>query len=452
MKLPDAQNIETAAPGAGPQATQVASIAPVGGAITRIGEALVERADRRAAYQLSRAKTDFLRRKLQLENKFDGDRDWKTLPKRYEDGLREHLNSSAKMIDNEAARSAFINKLDLSVMQGVEAQKEFAFGIERDEAIANLNEDLIGLEEAGLVGDHEQAISTASDYLAGMVEAGYMDAAKAGATERAWKDRFAANKINLMPARQRLEALEQPFGQNLPMAMRETIRKDAEAELVEEEAIEFVDGLMDLSPSQARTQLRGIQDKELRLEAEQRYKREWAFQKQVEQDADDQLFDQYAMPVVMGEMKVDEIPRSILEGMGPQMVRQLQSWEVGEGKTETYPEFYFEFNEAMSGGDVRGARQLVRDYYEVGQISRADLEQYLRLSTEDEAGEIPAAKSIFSTQQQINRAATQAGLEDKEDIGTLMGSMNEWEMQFQEREQREPTDRERQEESGRAGR
>ena len=37
------------------------------------------------------------------------------------------------------------------------------------------------------------------------------------------------------------------------------------------------------------------------------------------------------------------------------------------------------FNEAMSGGDVRGARQLVRDYYEVGQISRADLEQYLRL-------------------------------------------------------------------------
>ena len=57
------------------------------------------------------------------------------------------------MIDNEAARSAFINKLDLSVMQGVEAQKEFAFGIERDEAIANLNEDLIGLEEAGLVGD-----------------------------------------------------------------------------------------------------------------------------------------------------------------------------------------------------------------------------------------------------------------------------------------------------------
>ena len=67
------------------------------------------------------------------------------------------------------------------------------------------------------------------------------------------------------------------------------------------------------------------------------------------------------------------------------------------------------------------------------------------MSTEDEAGEIPAAKSIFSTQQQINRAATQAGLEDKEDIGTLMGSMNEWEMQFQEREQREPTDRERQE-------
>ena len=55
-----------------------------------------------------------------------------------------------------------------------------------------------------------------------------------------------------MPARQRLEALEQPFGQNLPMAMRETIRKDAEAELVEEEAIEFVDGLMDLSPSQAK--------------------------------------------------------------------------------------------------------------------------------------------------------------------------------------------------------
>lgn len=445
MRLPDKQDIQRQAPQAPATTIEgIANTSSIGGAVSNVGAALGQAADRRANFDQARAKADFLRRKTVLEGEFGNDRDWETMPGRYEDAIRKGLNESAQMIRDERSRALFMEQAQVSIEEGMNARRADAFLIERDEARAGVNENLNELNESALVGDLEEAYATVGALLEGAVEAGYYGAEEAGKVERAWKDTFASSKIALMPPRQRVDALSQPWAQNIPVETRAKLLEDARKDQIEEDAIDLVDEMiasgMDMTASNKA--LRSIEDKELRKEAERR--RDYVFRQRetAKVERQDQVFEGYGMKVLMGESMVSDIPRDQLDFLDVSQVEALKRAEASRLKGETVTtdrEVVAEFYELYTQGKYEMARNLLYDNSD--RFADADFKSLLsKAAKPDENSDPFAIESARTLTQSIDQVLDGAGLNSKKHKGEMLLKYDGLYQQYQRSTGKEPDD------------
>ena len=234
MRLPDSRNIQRVVPTAGGRIVTDDSTIQIGSAVRGVGAAMADESERRANFQISKARTAFLKAQADQDKQFEEDRDYEDMDTRYEEGLRKSLGEIGKGIKNERARTLFTEQMEGQVLNGVERTRGRARGIERDVERANVSENLNILNETALnAADPSAAIAEVGNLLEGAVEAGYYTAQEAASIDRGWRDRQAATRISMMEPQAALDALEAPWAENLPTELRFDLTTKAEATLAQ---------------------------------------------------------------------------------------------------------------------------------------------------------------------------------------------------------------------------
>ena len=407
-------------------------------------------ADRRTEYQVAQARAALLTGQAQREEALATDRDYEDLPERYETDVREQLQSAAEQIKDRRARNAFIElEGEGRVQEGLSRARSRAFEVEADIGRNQTNESLNALNKAGINGpDPQDAIDTVDDILVGAVEAGYYDAEQAGNMGRAWRDQFAIDKIASMPPQRRLEALNQPWAENLPASTRARLLEQAEADQREVAAVMAVDDLIDrgLSRSEGRRELRKIEDVDLRKDAEGRFDYELRQREAEETDAQTDIIERRHMDIRSGKLRVSDLPRDEVEALTASQVSGLQSLEAGafSAAVRTDRTALAQVYDLIDAGDMGVARRFVLE--NADRFSDGDFEQYLGKTASDNPN---AIESIRSTNQMLGQIVTDAGITNKDKAaaakGEIYAQVDAWQMGFQREQGREPSDAELQE-------
>ena len=310
MRLPDSEDIQRLIPdGTAPVAR--AGDVSVGSGLQALGGGLNQIADRRASFEVASARSDFLARKVEQDNAYDQDTDFATIPDRYETGVREARDRAAETITNPRARALFMEQTEPSIQAGVEQAQARAFQIEADQGRAKINEQLNALNSAGLSGDPMQALTTMEDLLAGGLEAGYYSAEDAGRLDRAWRDKFATNRVMMLEPSKRLEALQQPWAANLPAEVRIELVDAAREDARRETAVDTLDDMLarGLSMTEMDREIRAIDDLDLRREVEAR--RDYELDQRTAREAEtaDVIYEEWGDKIRFGQATVLDIPR-----------------------------------------------------------------------------------------------------------------------------------------------
>lgn len=423
MKLPDNTSLQRVIPDGTSAPVRGANIS-LGGDTAELGAGLQQVTDRRAAFDSAKAKAAFLKAKTIQDNAFDQDRDYETIPERYEQTVREAMEESAKGIRSSRARAMFLEENDVLIQSGIERMQAKAFEVEKDEARSSVNEQLNDLNAVGLQGDPFAAIETMQSLLSGGVEAGYYSAEDAGKVDRAWRDTFAANKVASMPADKRIEALSQPWAANLPPSVRMRLTDEAEADARRDRAVEIVDGYMaqGMDLGVMRREIRQIEDRKLREEVEARRDYEFRQREDAKVEDQDQVFEKYGMAVRTGEMRVSDIPRDALDFLDQAQIDALERIEVNKRKSveiDTDRGVYAGFYELLSKEDFTGARKyLYNNADRVGDDFDTLLSKAAKPNPDEDPNAVNSARTLTQATAQAlrNVGMSKPSEEDKGEI------------------------------------
>jgi len=447
MRLPDSEDIQRLIPdGTAPVAR--ASDVSVGSGLQALGRGLNQIADRRASFEVASARSAFLSSKVEQDNAFDNDADYATIPERYEIGVREARDLAAEGITNPRARALFLEQTEPNIQAGIEAAQAKAFNIEADQGRAEINERLNQLNSAGLSGDPMDALTTMEDLLAGGLEAGYYSAEDAGRLDRAWRDKFATNRVMMLEPSRRLEALEQPWAANLPAEMRIELMAAAREDARRETAVDTLDDMLarGLSMTEMDREIRAIDDLDLRREVEAR--RDYEVRQRTAREAEtaDAIYEEWGDRIRFGQASVLDIPREQRRALKQSHLDALQSLErSSSGAIESDRGVIASFYELLGSGKVIEARDFVYDH--AHELDHGDFKSFLAktASAMGDGGRLDI-ESARTLNQSINSVIDRAGIKDDDAQGELLRKYDQSFFQpFQEQNGREPTDQERDE-------
>lgn len=230
MRLPDSNDIDIGTP-RGTAAVTDRGGPTMSGAIGVGLRGAAEHYDRKAKFQEATARARFEAARIEIEGEFDQDRDFETMGDRFDQRMREKLGELGETISSKSARTAFFEQAEVSIASGAERIKGKAFDVEKDLALASLNEDLNRITNTALeTGDYDGARIQMEELLGGAVEATYLSAEDAGATDRAFDDVLTARRISSAAPEDRLGLLDE-IGGNLSLEARDKITQNAQLEL-----------------------------------------------------------------------------------------------------------------------------------------------------------------------------------------------------------------------------
>lgn len=330
MKIPDVKGVARSVPAVQTQLVRSDPYEGLGEALQGLGGAAAREVDERASYQTAQARSAFIKARIERDSAFEEDREYTDLPERYEQSLRTDLSEVSKQISNPRARAMFEEEQQVRIAEGKARQSTRAIGIERDTERARVSDSLNALNEAGLgTEDPREMFAEVGALLEGAVEAGYYSPEEAGRTERVWKDTFAANKISLMEPDKRIEALEQPWAENIPTVVREKLREKAERDGRSARAIDMSEQFWSDTDGDFNAALKlaaKVKDTDDRLAIEGRLttinSRESAARVDLESDAADR-----AWAVLADGGVKDDIDPADLDALGGRAKIAIDNWE-----------------------------------------------------------------------------------------------------------------------------
>jgi hypothetical protein len=161
--------------------------------------------------EYSRAKSAFLRAKVEADNAFAEDQDYATFETRYRERLRKGLDESLKRISNGSLREAFAEEAGLDFERGALGIREFARGKEKDANRAFLNEEITANLQTALQADRATAngiLSATNDAIMASKEKGYLTAQEAQQLSRNFASNYAVSRIGMLPVTEQLKVLK----------------------------------------------------------------------------------------------------------------------------------------------------------------------------------------------------------------------------------------------------
>lgn len=388
--------------------------------------------DTAVKYQVSQAASEFMTRKIAEDGAYTDDNDYNTIEERYSRNITDALNESATLISDGAARNEFMQRYQVDVAQGVQRIRDVARTKEIDYNRAYVNQKLDDLREAGLTGDIRSTMDTATGLLGAARDQGYISAQEYEKMDSDFRNNLAQANLSIMSPEQRLEALGQPWAQNIPKDLRVRITETAQAELVVGQAIANTDGYMaDIiaggTREDAQSKIAQIKDDTVRAETERRFENEYARYTRTKTEEQNGLHQAYFLQVRTGQLSVDDIPDEDLQRMNPTTLKSLFAAEsqaaAGRGPavvSDRNSLFELYSMKALVDSNAATPTELMAKVAELAPtLSQQDYDDWLKIGTEGLVP--PETKSLLTAKEGLMlrlESMREAGvLEDSSDTG-----------------------------------
>lgn len=135
----------------GPADGRIDAIADLGETIGKIGRGIQDREDK---LNYARAKSEYLKSKIQIESEFENDNDYQTYGERYKEKIGKARGDASALIRNPMMRESFQFDTDVDIEQGLAGMARKAFAKEKDNGRAKLS---------GLLDDSQKLIVSTGD-------------------------------------------------------------------------------------------------------------------------------------------------------------------------------------------------------------------------------------------------------------------------------------------------
>lgn len=120
----------------GPSDGRIDAIADLGDTIGKIGQQVQDREDK---LNYARAKSEYLKSKIQIESEFENDNDYQTYGDRYKAKATKARDDAVALIRNPMMRESFQFDTDVDIEQGLAGMAKKAFAKEKDNGRAKLS-------------------------------------------------------------------------------------------------------------------------------------------------------------------------------------------------------------------------------------------------------------------------------------------------------------------------
>lgn len=406
------------------------SMVQTGQQFMRAGDQIQDRVDR---LEYSRAKAMFLRSKVEADNAFDDDQDYKTFEPRYRERLNKSAEQSLKNVSNGRVREALMADMALDFERGVATIKDKARGREKDENRAFLSKDIEASMQTALQADRPTAaaiLESMTMQINASRDKGYLTAQEAEKMRQDLAGNYAVQRVSLMPPEKQLEALQAGMTMRqdgalpifaktgtevdfIPPAKRIEMLRGAEAKTKSLRAIKLADDItgpmstdsMDLKGWMEKT--KGIADVELREAVESRivteYNRRNALVTQAERDLREKAWD-----VVYKTKSMDGLTGAQLAALKPADKIQMESYTERQGRVPDDVGLYNELN-IMSAREPDKFMNLDLNIYR-GKTS----DQMVMRFSDLQRSMISAHNSVDARNARKNDEAAQKALRDSE--------------------------------------
>lgn len=260
-------------------------------------------------YEMMQAKTNFYKGSVALDNAFDDDPDYETVPARYSKGAAELAETAAESISDPALRSEFLLDSEMKAAAGFERIQQVAKRTEVDAQRGFMDSQIADIREAGLQGDVREAMDYTAEIIEAGVQSGYYSVEEGGDMLRAAQTDLAVAKLEMMAPEEQLEALSTPWAENIPSDIRASLQRTAQKKTDESTAILFVDDLkaQKVGQTEALAAIAQIEDLDVRVLAERRYNTERQMMRNAEADEAKEIHQQYAAPIAAGDSTLADI-------------------------------------------------------------------------------------------------------------------------------------------------
>ena len=289
----------------------------------------------------------------------------------------------------------------------------------RDDARASFSEQLREARETALTGDMGETGEVVENMAESMVLQGFMDREEAENTVASFKEDSAVGRLRMMDPVQRLEALDQPWADNLPSDKRAMLKREAETEAVKYKAVATVDDVIKTSKTREEGQAKidGIKDPQERIAAEARYNSEYAANDAAKTEARLELYNELSLTLEEGG-KYEDLPEGQLDELKPAERANLRNTQLQVAKPRTIsdPATFNAATRMSARGDWEGLRELLSG--NGSNLTSADYKSFIKAAEESIA---PAA---VTTQQILNGLLP--GTNNKEMRDGMLLRMNSW--------------------------
>jgi len=429
-------------PALGPIAS--VDVSSVGRGTAAIGRALEERQSKKNRYEASKANTNFLESYTHEINSYDERDDYQNFDQDFRNNAEQQLNESAALISDTQARDEFVRNGRLKIAQGAERIRDMAFSKEKDVERSTVLEDLNRMKEVGVMSDDmEDIVLNVNDRLDTAVELGYYSNEEKVKVLQGWKENVAVSRIEMMPPEQRIEALEQPWAENIPIRVRAKIKQNAEENLIVNKSIDISDEYIDkdLTRVEALEQMSQIEDDDLRKAVENRFDYQFNSVRQAKSQQQQQIYETYAEDVMTGAKSVDSIPRDEWDQMDFKVKQNLYKLQADSVRpiSNSDPDALIDLSLMKAKNDYEGIVQYIRE--ESHRLKPSDRVKYAQIAID---GSMPIEVDDGLTDVQIVQGKlTEADITDKNAKSLLLNQIGDWRRNFITRYNKAPDDNDR---------
>jgi hypothetical protein len=252
--LPDKYDLRQASPQ--PARSIVGGVPPieqeaaenVGRAVSRLGMTGMalrqEQQEKEDRLNDAKARSQFLKNRVDIESAFDQDQDYKTFEPRYTEAISKAQGEAASLIRNPERREAFMAETALDRAQGTARIKQKAFAKEGDFERGQLDGVISSNRELALRASDEKTktafIANTQERIQSLIDAGHLDADQGKSLQRKSAEDYATASIEMLSAGEQVNRLKP--GQKgmvdlIPSDRRADMLRRAEQQLKQEQAL-----------------------------------------------------------------------------------------------------------------------------------------------------------------------------------------------------------------------
>lgn len=315
-RIPDVSQLDKYTPD-GRQSPSGYDTRQVGDGTMALGRALEDAAvraeERRNKIEMAKADADFRILKSQQDRAYDQDDDYQTIPERYNTTMTQGVDEILTGVTDPRVRNLLQERYRAEVGIGTATMGTKAWDREVSVELGAMDDRLHKVFDEALTGDDRNfldSFGTIDQYLNAVIDAGYIDDAKAAKLKREWQNKLAVGRLEMYDPKDRVGMLRQSWAKNLPANTRAKLMREATNANKDQRAYDIARSWENqgLSIDEQRDKRDQIGDADLADKVTQRIERRAAARKEEITRAQSDLYNDIGRKLILDNVPLADIP------------------------------------------------------------------------------------------------------------------------------------------------